>query len=65
MSSPLIAGPPNIIKENGLALVQMNKKAIILNKPLYLGSCILESSKLLMYKIHYDVMRKAYPDSQI
>ena len=35
MGSPLVAGPPSIIKENGLAIVQMHKKAIMLTKPIF------------------------------
>ena len=29
-----------------------------LNKPIYVGFCILELSKLLMYQFHYDVLKK-------
>ena len=63
ISSPLVAGPPNIIKEDGLALVQMHKKAVILDQLIYVGTIILQLSKLKMYQIHYDVMKKVYPDS--
>ena len=62
ITSPLLAGPPNILKEDGLALLQMHKKNITLDKPLYIGACILESSKLKMFQLHYDVMKKVYPD---
>ena len=41
----------------------MHKKAIILTKPIFIGASILDSSKLLMYKLHYDVLLKSYPDA--
>ena len=31
-----------------------------LNKPIYIGVCILELSKLHMYQYYYDVMKKTY-----
>ena len=33
-----------------------------LNKPIYIGGCILELSKLHMYQYYYDVMKKTYDD---
>ena len=42
MNSSLLAGPPNVIKEDGLSIVQMHKKLIVLNKPINIGACILE-----------------------
>ena len=41
MSSPFGVGPPNVMKENGLSIVQMHKKLIVLNKSIYTGPCIL------------------------
>ena len=34
--------------------VQCKKTVLTLNKPIYVGFCILELSKLLMYQFHYD-----------
>ena len=31
-----------------------------LNKPAYIGLCILELSKVLMYKFHYDYIKNEY-----
>ena len=31
-----------------------------MNKPVYLGQAILDLSKTLMYKFHYDYMRSKY-----
>ena len=49
---------PNFISQklfdkNFIAVHQI-KAVLTLNKPIYLGFCILELSKLLMYKFHYD-----------
>lgn len=41
-------------------LIEMGKKQVMLNKPIYAGFCILDLSKLHMYKFHYDVMKKKY-----
>ena len=62
-SSALFANQVNIIQENGLALVKTHKRTTELNKPIYIGACILESSKLLMFKFHYDTMKVRYPES--
>ena len=43
----------------------MHKKIITLNKPLYLGFCTLESSKLKIFQLHYAVIQKVYPNCSI
>ena len=42
-----------IIDKNFVA-VHCSKKVLTLNKPIYVGFCILELSKLYMYTFHYD-----------
>ena len=34
-----------------------------LNKPIYIGVCILELSKLHLYQYYYDVMKNKYDDT--
>ena len=34
--------------------------ALKLNKPAYIGICILELSKVLMYEFHYDYSKNKY-----
>ena len=42
-------------------LVEIRKiKVIMLNKPAYTGMCILELTKVLMYKFHYDHIKSKY-----
>ena len=59
--SPLFANQINIISENGLCLVKTNRRTVVLNKPIYIGATVLDLSKLLMYKFHYDTMKVKYP----
>ena len=42
--------------ENLLA-IEMKKKKVKMNKPIYLGMSILEISKILMYEFWYDYMK--------
>ena len=43
----------NIFSEN-LVAIHMKKTKLVFNKPVYLGICILDSSKTLMYDFHYN-----------
>ena len=49
----------NYISED-LSIIEMNKTKVKMNKPIYLGLSILESSKLLMYEFWYDYMKPKY-----
>ena len=40
------------IFDNDLVVTHKNKVILTLNKPAYIGTCILELSKVLMYKFH-------------
>ena len=42
------------IFDNNLVATRKSKNSLKLNKPPYIGMCILELSKVLMYKFHYD-----------
>ena len=44
MSGPVVAGLPNIVKEDELAIVQTHKKAVLLDKPTFIGASILQIS---------------------
>ena len=51
----------NIFSEN-LVSIHMKKTKLFFNKPVYLGMCILDLSKTLMYDFHYNYIKKKYGD---
>ncbi|XP_022777903.1 uncharacterized protein LOC111319374 [Stylophora pistillata] len=50
-----------IFSEN-LGAFHMKKTQIFFNKPVYLGMCILDLSKTLMYDFHYNFIKRKYRD---
>ena len=51
----------NIFSEDLIA-VHMKKTSLTFDKPVYLGMCILELSKTLMFDFHYNYVKKKYGD---
>ncbi len=49
----------NIFDEN-LVAVHMKKKKLVFIQPVYLGMCILDLSKTLMYEFHYNYIKAKY-----
>ena len=49
----------NIFCEELIA-VHMKKTSLIFNKPVYLGMCILDFSKTIMYDFHYNYIKEKY-----
>ena len=45
---------------NKLVAMRKSKLALKLNKPAYIGMCILELSKILMYDFHFDYVKNKY-----
>ena len=43
---------------NDLVQIRKNKVTLMLNKHAYIGMCILELSKVLMYEFRYDYIKK-------
>ena len=52
----------NIFSED-LTAIHMKKTFLTFNKPVYLGMCILDLSKTLMFDFHYSYMKKKYGDN--
>ena len=51
----------NIFSEGPVA-IHMKKTELKLDKPVYLGMCILDLSKTLMYDFHYNYIKQKYGD---
>ena len=51
----------NIFNEDLIA-IHMKKISLTFDKPVYLGMCILDLSKTLMYDFHYNYIKKKYGD---
>ncbi len=50
-----------IFSEN-LAAIELRKQKALINKPFYVGFTVLELSKLLMYRFHYDYIKEKFGD---
>ena len=48
------------IFDNNLVTTRNSKFTLKLNKPAYIGICILELIKVLMYEFHYDYIKNKY-----
>ena len=60
---------PNFISQKrfdkNFVAVHCSKKVLTLNKPIYVGFCILELSKLLIYQFHYDYVLKTFGNAKL
>ena len=54
----------NIISDD-LVAVEIAKHTVMLNKPIYTGFRILESSKLHVFKFFYEVLKRKFPDVEL
>ena len=59
VAKPNFKGPPKIFSEN-LVSVHMKKTSLTMNKPVYLGMCILDLSKIIMFDFHYNYIKPKY-----
>ena len=48
------------ICDNNLVAIRKSKVTLTLNKPTYIGMCILKLTKVLMYEFHYDYIKNKY-----
>ena len=51
------------IFDNDLVAIRKNKVTLTLNKPTYIGMCILELSKVVMYEFHYNYIKNKYANN--
>ena len=61
VTKPNLRSPPKIFSEN-LVSVHMRKTSLTMNKPIYLGMCILDLSKIIMFDFHYNYIKSKYAD---
>ena len=61
VAKPNLKSPPKIFSEN-LVSVHMRKTSLTMNKPIYLGMCILDLSKIIMFDFHYNYIKSKYAD---
>ena len=59
INNPRLKSPPKIFSEN-LISVHLKKESLTMNKPVYLGACILDLSKTIMYDFHYNYIKPKY-----
>ena len=48
-----------------ICAVERVKATITLNKPIYLGLCVLDLSKVLMYDFYYNKLKKLFPNTKL
>ena len=41
-------------------MIRKSKLALTLSRPAYIGMCVLELSKILMYEFHYDYIKNKH-----
>ena len=51
------------IFRNDLVAIRENKLTLSFNKPAYIGMCILELTKVLMYEFHYEYIKNKYDNN--
>ena len=64
-----VVNKPNFISHKlfnkNFVAVHCSKTVLTLNKPIYIGLCILELSKLLMYQFHYHYVLKTFDNVKL
>jgi hypothetical protein len=53
------------IFDENLIAVHMKRTTLKYNKPIYLGFCILDLSKITMYSFHYNFIRRKFKDAKL
>ena len=49
--------------DDNLAIIEMKKVKVKMNKPIYLGLSILDISKITMYEFWYEIIKSKYGSS--
>ena len=56
---------PHKIFENDLFVICKSEVTLTFSEPVYVGICILDLSKVLMYKFHYDCIKNKDNNSRL
>ena len=48
------------IFDNNWVAIRQSKVSLKINKPEYIGMCVLELRKVLVYEFHHDYIKKKY-----
>lgn len=48
-----------------ICAVERIKATVVLNKPIYLGLCVLDLSKVLMYDFYYNKLKQIFPNTKL
>jgi len=48
-----------------LVVFQMRKDRVVLDKPRFIGSVILNISKCIMYRFHFNYIMKTFPNTKV
>ena len=48
------------IFNKNLVAIEMEKLEVVMNKPIYVGMCILDIAKVVLYEFHYDFVKKVF-----
>lgn len=64
-ASALISKPnvnSSMILDDDTIIIEMNRGKIRFNKPIYIGFCILDISKIYIYDFHYNYIKKEFDE---
>ena len=60
---------PNVKKSKiyaeNLVMFSLQRNVAKMNKPRFIGQAILDISKIVMYKFHYEYIMKNYPETEL
>ena len=55
---------PRSISNSNIKIFHFTKTKVYYNKPIYVGAQILDISKTLMYRFHYEYMKRKFPNQR-